>query len=142
MLTSEPRVEPDLYTMANGHMTTVNETNDISSLVIDPKFIPRKFQVYRKHVPVDQNGEYIPDYSIPIHISHTTNDGVCPTNDACLVQSDHVLTESASMQLCNANFTSHPGAPITIDVNGCVTTNGNMRVPPEGMEAQCMMAPQ
>ncbi|XP_043479627.1 tyrosine-protein phosphatase 99A isoform X2 [Leptopilina heterotoma] len=140
MLTSEPRVEPDLYTMANGHVTGVNETNDISSLVIDPKFIPRKFQVYRKHVPVDQNGEYIPDYSIPIHLSHT-NDHGCPTNDACLVQSDHVLTESASMQLCNANFTSHPGAPITIDVNGCVT-NGNMRVPPEGMEAQCMMAPQ
>ncbi|XP_033215227.1 tyrosine-protein phosphatase 99A isoform X5 [Belonocnema kinseyi] len=144
MLSSKSRVEPDLYTMSNGHVAAMNDASEINTVIAPPQHIPLdypvKLPVIREYVPVDQNGEYIPDYSIPMHVNHANERG-CPANDTCLMRGDHMISESASMQLCNANFTSHPGAPITIDVNGCVT-NGNMRVPPEGMEATCMMAPQ
>ena len=115
MLSSKSRKELDFYDMSNGHVTSMNEENNVTAV-----------NAPVQQVPVDY------PMKLPVIREYVT---VCQSED------HHLIMENPLMQIHSTHFTSHPRAPVTIDVNGCVT-NGNMQMPPERKEATYMIASQ
>lgn len=140
MLTSKIRAEPDIYIMANGHVNCSNDSNNLMTTIPQVQHIPANFPIKNvgghEYVSVEMPMDYS---NPPNHLSHLTDRG-CPTIDGCNEFTDHhILTDSAGLPLRNPNYVNHPGVPV--DTNGYIT-NGNMRIPPEGMESTCAIAPQ
>ncbi|KAK0083318.1 hypothetical protein PV326_006773, partial [Microctonus aethiopoides] len=138
VLTSKTRVEPDLYTMANGHINCINDTTNITA-ILPIQHIPVNFPIKTVggvheyaggQIPV----EYATDYSTANHISDINERGY-QTIDGCAEFVDHhLLTDNTGISLRNPNnYVNHPGV-VPVDTNGYIT-NGNMRIPPEGMES-------
>ncbi|XP_034948533.1 tyrosine-protein phosphatase 99A isoform X2 [Chelonus insularis] len=143
VLTSKVRVEPDLYIMTNGHVNCSSDSNNMITPVPPVEHIstnyPMKNVGIHEYTAVEMPMEYATDYANPNHLSHI-NDRGCSTIDGCTEFSDHhILTDSAGLPLRNPNYINHPG--VAIDPNGYIT-NGNMRIPPEGMESTCTIIPQ
>lgn len=144
-LTTKARVEPDLYVMTNGHVN--NCTNDDNIITNIPTSIQQQQQ--QQQIPVnyqiknsnicDYNNDEIPteyatDYANPNnHQNHIIDRGCAEFGD------HHIIVDAAGVPIRNTNFVNHTNVPV--DTNGYLT-NGNMRVPPEGMEATCAMIPQ
>ena len=127
--------------MANGHVNCVNDSNDMQqqqhNVTMD---YPVKTPSIREYTTGDVGTEYIQEYSIPNCMNHM-NDRGCTTIDGCADYDEHMMTDGATIPLRNPNYTNHSGGTIPIDTNGYIT-NGSMRIPPEGMEATCAIAPQ
>ncbi|XP_057323850.1 tyrosine-protein phosphatase 99A-like isoform X1 [Microplitis mediator] len=160
VLTSKTRVEPDLYTMTNGHVNCINpnDGNNFKTTTIVPTVgeqhivgqLPVKNVVgIHEYASVEMPVEYATDYvNNQNHLSHINNERGCPTIDGCADYGDHhILTDNAGLPVRNQNYVNHPGvvggvaAGVPIDPNGYIT-NGNMRIPPEGMESTCAIIPQ
>lgn len=160
VLTSKTRVEPDLYTMTNGHVNCINpnDGNNFKTTTIVPTVgeqhivgqLPVKNVVgIHEYASVEMPVEYATDYvNNQNHLSHINSERGCPTIDGCADYGDHhILTDNAGLPVRNQNYVNHPGvvggvaAGVPIDPNGYIT-NGNMRIPPEGMESTCAIIPQ
>ncbi|XP_023290155.1 tyrosine-protein phosphatase 99A [Orussus abietinus] len=146
VLSSKTQVEPDLYAMPNGHVGSLNRPTDpslmTSSTTIQHLPVDYTVKTAPREYTVEVTSEYPAEYSIPVHLSHSNDRGGL-ANANRVGRSDHVIPGNAGVPLCTANYGNHPvvGAHVAIDANGYIT-NGNMRVPPEGMEATCAKAPQ
>lgn len=141
VLSSKSRVEPDLYIMANGHVNCVNDTNEMSSMQQHVSMdYPVKTPTIREYTSGDPVTEYMQEYTMPSRLNHMNERG-CTTIDGCADYDEHMMTDSAAIPLRNQNYANHSGGTIPIDTNGYIT-NGSMRIPPEGMEATCAIAPQ
>ncbi|KAK0168443.1 hypothetical protein PV327_002243 [Microctonus hyperodae] len=145
VLTSKTRVEPDLYTMANGH---INCTNDPTNITVIPQVqhIPVNFPIKTVggvheypggQIPV----EYATDYSTANHITDINERGYQAIDGCAEFVDHHLLTDNTGISLRNPNnYVNHPGV-VPVDTNGYIT-NGNMRIPPEGMESTVGIVPQ
>lgn len=142
MLSSKGQDEPDLYSMANGHVSTMSDTAEVPTssmqhMQID--YSPKP--MVREYATVEVNS--MSDYSIPIRVDHSMEPCSSRSSDSCL--STHAGNEqekSIVMTHRNVSYHNHPASvSVIVDANGYVT-NGSMRVPPEGMETSCKMLPQ
>ncbi|KAG7198497.1 hypothetical protein KM043_005870 [Ampulex compressa] len=138
MLTSKGRGEPDLYAMANGHVSSMTDPNEIVSASSMPLEQPT---VIHEYATVEVSPEFLSDYAIPIRVDHSIEPASSRSSESCL--SAHASGEKNVVVTQRAvSYHNHPpGVSMTIDVNGYIT-NGSMRVPPDGMETSCKMLPQ
>lgn len=146
VLTSKTRVEPDLYIMANGHVNCTNDTANITAIPSTVQHIPVNFPIKNVSSVHEYSGvqipvEYATDYSNPNHINDINERGY-QTIDGCAEFGDHhLLSDNAGLPLRNPNnYVNHPSG-VPVDTNGYIT-NGNMRIPPEGMESTVAIVPQ
>lgn len=149
MLSTKSRAEPDLYAMANGHVATLNDPNEIrsaSSIQHMPIDYPSKSSVICEYATVEVGSEYLPDYTISIRVDHPIESSSSRGSETCLSShgsNDHVVPEK-SMVVSQRNISYHnhpPGVSVMVDANGYIT-NGSMRVPTDSMEPSCKMMPQ
>lgn len=126
MLTSKSKVEPDLYMSANGHVGTY--TVSPSAPVQELEACGQDFSTKMPEFVCDNevNVDFVQGYTVPM------------LSDQCAMA---MGAEACPENRSSAAYTSHPTATVSIDMNGCIM-NGNMRVPPEGMEATCTIVPQ
>ncbi|XP_076676986.1 putative receptor-type tyrosine-protein phosphatase mosPTP-1 isoform X5 [Andrena cerasifolii] len=131
MLSSKGQDEPDLYSMANGHVSTMSDTAEVPTssmqhMQID--YSPKP--MVREYATVEVNS--MSDYSIPIRVDHSMEPCSSRSSDSCL--STHAGNEqekSIVMTHRNVSYHNHPASvSVIVDANGYVT-NGSMRVPPE-----------
>lgn len=139
-LTSKIKVESDLYIMANGHINCANEPTN-TTMIQPPQQMPPAYAMKNMTVceysGVEIPLEYATDYGNPNHVNLITERG-CPTIDGCAEFGDHhVITDATGVPTRNSGYVTHSN----VDGNGYIT-NGNMRIPPEGMEATCAIVPQ
>lgn len=142
MLSSKGHEEPDLYFMANGHVSTMTDsaegpTSSMQHMQMD--YSPKP--MIREYATVEVNS--MSEYSIPMRVDHSMEPCSSRSSESCL--STHAANEHEKnivMTNRNVSYHNHPGSvSVIVDANGYVT-NGNMRVPPEGMETTCKMLPQ
>ncbi|XP_063995105.1 tyrosine-protein phosphatase 99A-like isoform X2 [Diachasmimorpha longicaudata] len=133
LLTSKVKVDPDVYIMTNGHINCSNGSNSPTA-VQAPQQIPAPYTM--KNISIceyaggDVPMEYATDYANPTHANLISDLG-CPTIDSCAEFNDHhMITDANSVPLSSQSYVTLSN----IDGNGYIT-NGNMRIPPEGMEA-------
>ncbi|XP_078047953.1 putative receptor-type tyrosine-protein phosphatase mosPTP-1 isoform X2 [Augochlora pura] len=142
-LSSKGHDEPDLYSMANGHVSTMTDPTDVPTLSMQHMQIDYspKPTMIREYATVEVNT--MADYTVPIRVEHSMEPCSSRSSESCL--STHAGNEhekSIVMTHRNVSYHNHPGSvSVIVDANGYVT-NGSMRVPPEGMEASCKMLPQ
>lgn len=133
-------MDHDSYLTANGHINfSRDSTNPIA--IQSPQQIPAAYTV--KNISVceyagsDVPMEYATDYANPNHVN-LINEHDCSTIDGCTDFGDHLIrTDANNISLRSQSYVTNS----VIDGNGYIT-NGNMRIPPEGMEATCTIAPQ
>ncbi|XP_015118557.1 tyrosine-protein phosphatase 99A-like isoform X2 [Diachasma alloeum] len=133
LLTSKVKVAPDGYIMTNGHVNCSNGSNS-STTVQSPQQIQAAYTMKNISVCEYAGGnapmEYATDYANPNHIN-LINDLGCPPIDGCADFSDHhIITDINSISFTSQSYVTDS----EIDGDGYIT-NGNMRIPPEGMEA-------
>ncbi|XP_050457004.1 tyrosine-protein phosphatase 99A isoform X3 [Cataglyphis hispanica] len=153
MLSTKSRAEPDLYAMANGHVASLNDPNEIrsaSSIQHMPIDYPSKSSVIREYATVEVSSEYLSDYTIPIRVDHPIESSSSRGSEPCLSShggsNDHVVSPSEKSMVVsqrNISYHNHPqsGVSVMVDANGYIT-NGSMRVPSDNMEPSCKMMPQ
>ncbi|XP_015601110.1 tyrosine-protein phosphatase 99A isoform X3 [Cephus cinctus] len=137
LLSPKTRTEPDLYSMTNGHVNTMNETNSIQTTEQVPMDFAIKSPGMREYATVELGTDYEPDYSMTVHLDRT---GATTTGNR-ITRTEHMLPSGGVNPIRNTGYPIHAGSHVTIDTNGYVT-NGNMRIPPEGKEATYAIAPQ
>ena len=135
MLTSKTKVEPDLYTSANGHVGAMHSLTDLSPTTtksgqVVQQSIQQDFQTKMTglgdYVCAETDVDFVQGYAVPMHVSDHCAIPVAISPDSCVE---------------NRGAAAYPTATVSIDMNGCIT-NGSMRVTPEGMEATCTIVPQ
>jgi len=157
MLSTKGRAEPDLYAMANGHVATLNDPNEIrpassiqqmSQIDYPSKSVIRPSSVIREYATVEVSSEYLSDYTIPIRVDHPIESSSSRGSEPCLSShgsNDHVVPPEKSMMMSQRNINYHnppaSGVSVMVDANGYIT-NGSMRVPTDSMEPSCKMMPQ
>ncbi|XP_076175858.1 putative receptor-type tyrosine-protein phosphatase mosPTP-1 isoform X6 [Ptiloglossa arizonensis] len=141
MLTSKGHDEPDLYSMANGHVSTITDQADVPTSSMKHMQMDYSPKMIREYATVEVNS--VSEYSIPIRVDHSMEPCSSRSSESCL--STHAGIEHEKnivMTHRSVSYHNHPSSvSVIVDANGYVT-NGNMRVPPEGMETSCKMLPQ
>lgn len=155
MLSTKVRNEPDLYAMANGHVTTMNDANEIRSTssmqhsvqpMPDYSTAKSPTSILCEYATVEVSPEYMSDYPMPMRVDGPIESSSNLGSNTCLAGHGSGSTDHPEKNIVvtqrNVSYHNHPpGVSVTVDANGFIT-NGNMRVPPEGMEASCKMLPQ
>ncbi|XP_034171587.1 putative receptor-type tyrosine-protein phosphatase mosPTP-1 isoform X2 [Osmia lignaria lignaria] len=135
-LSSKGHDEPDLYSMANGHVSTITDPTDVptsSMQHMQVDYSPKPTMI-REYATVEVNS--MSDYSIPIRVDHTMEPCSSRSSESCLFShAGNEHEKNIVMTHRNVSYHNHPGSvSVIVDANGYVT-NGNMRVPPEGPSA-------
>lgn len=143
MLSSKAHDEPDLYSMANGHVSTITDPADVatSSMQHMQMDYSPKSTMIREYATVEVNS--MSDYSIPIRVDHSMEPCSSRSSDSCMfTHTGNEHEKNIVMTHRNVSYHNHPGSvSVIVDANGYVT-NGSMRMRPEGMESSCKMLPQ
>lgn len=143
MLSSKAHDEPDLYSMANGHVSTITDPADVatSSMQHMQMDYSPKSTMIREYATVEVNS--MSDYSIPIRVDHSMEPCSSRSSDSCMfAHTGNEHEKNIVMTHRNVSYHNHPGSvSVIVDANGYVT-NGSMRMRPEGMESSCKMLPQ
>ncbi|XP_076236366.1 putative receptor-type tyrosine-protein phosphatase mosPTP-1 isoform X2 [Calliopsis andreniformis] len=142
MLSSKAHEEPDLYSMANGHVSTMTNsvevpTSSMQHMQMDYSQKP----MIREYATVKVNS--MNEYSIPICVDHSMEPCSSRSSESCLsIHATNEHEKNIVMTHQTVSYHNHPGSvSVIVDANGYVT-NGSMRVPPEGMETSCKILPQ
>ncbi|XP_076175854.1 putative receptor-type tyrosine-protein phosphatase mosPTP-1 isoform X3 [Ptiloglossa arizonensis] len=130
MLTSKGHDEPDLYSMANGHVSTITDQADVPTSSMKHMQMDYSPKMIREYATVEVNS--VSEYSIPIRVDHSMEPCSSRSSESCL--STHAGIEHEKnivMTHRSVSYHNHPSSvSVIVDANGYVT-NGNMRVPPE-----------
>ncbi|XP_071863739.1 putative receptor-type tyrosine-protein phosphatase mosPTP-1 isoform X3 [Bombus fervidus] len=143
MLSSKTHDEPDLYSMANGHVSTITDPTDVptsSMQHMQMDYSPKPTMI-REYATVEVNS--MSDYSIPIRVDHSIEPCSSRSSESCMfAHTGNEHEKNIVMTHRNVSYHNHPGSvSVIVDANGYVT-NGSMRMRPEGMESSCKMLPQ
>lgn len=143
MLSSKSHDEPDLYSMANGHVSTITDPADeaTSSMQHMQMDYSPKPSMIREYATVEVNS--MSDYSISIRVDHPMEPCSSRSSESCMfTHAGNEHEKNIVMTHRNVSYHNHPGSvSVIVDANGYVT-NGSMRMRPEGMESSCKMLPQ
>ncbi|KOX73573.1 Tyrosine-protein phosphatase 99A [Melipona quadrifasciata] len=142
-LSSKTHDEPDLYSMANGHVSTITDPTDVptsSMQHMQMDYSPKPTMI-REYATVEVNS--MSDYSIPIRVDHSMEPCSSRSSESCMFShAGNEHEKNIVMTHRNVSYHNHPGSvSVIVDANGYVT-NGSMRMRPEGMESTCKMLPQ
>lgn len=149
MLSPKTQAEPDLYMTANGHVTTMSDGTDHHHHVAHNQMIreasmhhvggldfPSKTGGMCEYTSIEmteypQEHQFVGNNVSNERISNHVNEhGVNPAGTRVMSGNS-----TAGNPVRNSNLSQ-----VSIDLNGYVS-NGNTRIPPEGMESTCVIVP-
>ncbi|XP_011312155.1 tyrosine-protein phosphatase 99A isoform X2 [Fopius arisanus] len=143
LLTSEVKVDPDVYIITNGHINCSNDSNN-STTTESPQQILAAYTMQNisvcefigSDVTVDLDTDYGSANRVNSinELDRSVHDG---QPNCVAFGNHHIISDSNGVLLRDQNYVVHSG----IDDNGYIT-NGNMRISPEGMEASSTIRPQ